>query len=197
MPLADCLQFSIAFSKTNLESLYLQGTLHGKCAWTTTVQFITKMFSLCLRHLMTLTRNLFCYSGPGNSCPGQKVKDQRTCPQCLSLPSLLPLCMITCYIKIIRKHFIMGKDSFMCIGHDNENFYFFFWILLSFYWSIIALQGCGSFWCTTIWISCMYTFIPYLLDLTHSPTPIPPISVIPEHLRAEIPALCNRLPLVL
>ena len=43
----------------------------------------------------------------------------------------------------------------------------------------------------------MYTYIPYLLDLPHSPTPIPPISVIPEHHRAEIPALYNRSPLAI
>ena len=77
-----------------------------------------------------------------------------------------------------------------------QTFISFFLILLSFYWSTIALRGCVSF-CCTMWVSCMYTYIPYLLDLPHSPTPIPPISVIPEHHRAEIPALYNRSPLAI
>ena len=40
------------------------------------------------------------------------------------------------------------------------NIYF---IVLFFYWSIIALQ-CVSFCCTMKWISYMYTYIPSLLD---------------------------------
>lgn len=153
------------------------------------------MFSLFLRHLMTLTRNLFCYFGPGSSCPGQKIKDQRTCPRCLSLPSLPPLCMITCYTKIIRKHVIMGRDSFMWIWHDNANFHFFFSYSIIFLLEYNALQGCVSF-CCTLWVSCTYAYNPHLLDLPHSPTP-PPISVIPGRHQAEIPALYSSFPLAI
>ena len=56
-------------------------------------------------------------------------------------------------------------------------------LFLFFYWSIIALQGCASFSCTTKWISYLSTYIPSLLDLPPIPTPIPPISLPSLHPR--------------
>ena len=44
-----------------------------------------------------------------------------------------------------------------------------------FYWSIIALQYCISFCYRIKWISCKYTYIPFLLSLPstpHHPTPL-------------------------
>ena len=44
-----------------------------------------------------------------------------------------------------------------------------------FQWSITALQCCASFFCTTMWISWMYTYIPSLRNLPPIPVPIPHI----------------------
>ena len=39
-------------------------------------------------------------------------------------------------------------------------------------WNIIALQSCGHFCCTALWISHMYTYIPSLPPLPPHPTPL-------------------------
>ena len=52
--------------------------------------------------------------------------------------------------------------------------FIYFMYFLYLYWSIIALQWCVCFCCTTNWISDMYTYIPHPLPLeppSHPPYP--------------------------
>ena len=51
-----------------------------------------------------------------------------------------------------------------------------------------ALECCVGFWCTTKWISYMYTYTLSLFELPSHPAPIPPLHVNTEH-RAELPML--------
>ena len=43
----------------------------------------------------------------------------------------------------------------------------------NFYWTIIALQCCVNFYCTSVWISCMYTYMPPTLSLPSTAPPHP------------------------
>ena len=58
----------------------------------------------------------------------------------------------------------------MLIERGTISLLLLFFIYLFCYWSIIALQYCISFYCTTKWISYMYTYILPLLNLPPTPT---------------------------
>ena len=68
--------------------------------------------------------------------------------------------------------------------------------IMLFFWSIIALQCCASFFCTMKWISYVYTYIPSLMSLPPSPTSNPPTQVITGHW-GELPVLYSRFPLAI
>lgn len=50
--------------------------------------------------------------------------------------------------------------------------------IFTFYWNIIALRYCDSFYCTTKWITYMDTCIPSSCASLPLPAPIPPLRVI-------------------
>ena len=60
-------------------------------------------------------------------------------------------------------------------------------------WRIIALQCCADFCHTKTGISCKYTYIPSLLNLSPTSLPVPPFWVITEHL-AELSMAIQQLP---
>ena len=84
-----------------------------------------------------------------------------------------------CYcLSISVSHLMTVLLSFL-------HFLFFF----NFYWHIVALQCCVSFYCTAKWISYTYTYIPFFLDFL----PIQVISGV-SFIRALIPFM--RVPLL-
>ena len=70
----------------------------------------------------------------------------------------------------------------------HETFFFVISFFKSFYWSIVSLQCCISFYCTENLISYMYTYIPSFLDFF-------PILVTKKHW-IEFPELYSRFSLV-
>ena len=73
--------------------------------------------------------------------------------------------------------------------YKGEQFSLFFVFFLKFYWCIVALQCCVSFCHTAKRISCMYTYIPSLLDfLTSQGT---------KELKVAFPLLYSKVSLVI
>ena len=90
-------------------------------------------------------------------------------------------------MKIFSLFLVWSKIVWTNIKVYSLKFY------LCFYWSIIALQCCISFSCSTKWMRCKCTCIFSLLDISPTTSPIPLLEAITEH-GAEFPVLDDRLP---
>ena len=83
------------------------------------------------------------------------------------------------YISVhiyIKHNDVSCLTKFMGERLDNwENSTPICWLVFFLSWSIVTLPCCGSFCCTTKWISCMYT---YILSLPHEPPSHPAICLL-------------------
>ena len=83
------------------------------------------------------------------------------------------------YISVhiyIKHNDVSCLTKFMGERVDNwENSTPISWLVFFLSWSIVTLPCCGSFCCTTKWISCMYT---YILSLPHEPPSHPAICLL-------------------
>ena len=84
----------------------------------------------------------------------------------------------------------MCRNLFPTLQKDTHTFF------CLFYWSIIALQCCVSFFHTTKWVSYTCTYIPTVLSLPSSPTTVSALYMVTER-HAELPVLYSRRPLTM
>ena len=70
--------------------------------------------------------------------------------------------------RLTAQHNIQQTLLYFVVCHKQQ--LIIMWVVLKFFfnWSIIALQCCVSFWCTTVWISQKHTYVPSLLSLAQN-----------------------------